>query len=514
MEYFTQEELKQINKWYFNPYFALFLGMWWPFYGVTLVIAIVLQFLRQRKISKLIKLYQPIINHENSVYDIIDVDNKLKSKQKEYIKLEQEFQIKNENLEKNYVLNSSKLEQEYKDKLNELNINHDKKINELDTLYKNKESKLSINLANNIKSLKIEIEDLGNQKQDLLEELDSLNSEIIKTSFDFTNFDEITSGEFKNQLTLSRLDEEKKLKEGKLISISSIISDKKFITNNSKQITRLFNAECDSIMSKASVKNIDSSINKITRSFNSLNKIFETDGMQLNRCWLEIKLDQLNTMYLYEMKKSQEKEIQRAIKEQMLEEEKVRREIERQKKELEKDEKQFNNEITRTMKYLQKSSNDVEKEMYIEKIKELREELKKIKVEKEDVLKREVNAKAGFVYIISNIGSFGKDVYKIGMTRRLEPMDRIKELSSASVPFEFDVHAMIFSDNAPELENILHQTFRDKSVNKVNYRKEFFKVTLDEIENVVKQNYDKTVEFIKIPNASEYRQTLEIENNK
>ncbi len=99
------------------------------------------------------------------------------------------------------------------------------------------------------------------------------------------------------------------------------------------------------------------------------------------------------------------------------------------------------------------------------------------------------------------------------MTRRLEPMDRIKELSSASVPFEFDVHAMIFSDNAPELENILHQTFRDRSVNKVNFRKEFFKVTLDEIEDVVKRNYNKTVDFIKVPTAAEYRQTLEIENN-
>lgn len=108
-------------------------------------------------------------------------------------------------------------------------------------------------------------------------------------------------------------------------------------------------------MNKVTIKNIDTSRNKITRSFNSLNKIFETDGIQLNQNWLQIKLDQLNTLYLYEMKKNNEKDIQKAIKEQMVEEEKVRREIEKQKQKLEKDQKQFNNEVTRMMKYLQKN---------------------------------------------------------------------------------------------------------------------------------------------------------------
>ena len=121
-------------------------------------------------------------------------------------------------------------------------------------------------------------------------------------------------------------------------------------------------------MNKVTIRNIDTSRNKITRSFNSLNKIFETDGIQLNQNWLQIKLDQLNTLYLYEMKKNNEKDIQKAIKEQMVEEEKVRREIEKQKQKLEKDQKQFNNEVTRMMKYLQKTSNEAEKELYMYKI--------------------------------------------------------------------------------------------------------------------------------------------------
>ena len=96
---------------------------------------------------------------------------------------------------------------------------------------------------------------------------------------------------------------------------------------------------------------------------------------------------------------------------------------------------------------------------YNKLIKQMKRKIKTLESEKTDVINREQNAKAGFVYIISNIGSFGENIFKIGMTRRLEPMDRIKELSSASVPFEFDVHAMIFSEDAPALESSLHQHF-------------------------------------------------------
>ncbi|HAP8143657.1 TPA: GIY-YIG nuclease family protein, partial [Enterococcus faecium] len=156
------------------------------------------------------------------------------------------------------------------------------------------------------------------------------------------------------------------------------------------------------------------------------------------------------------MKITEEKEQQKAIKEQMIEEEKVRREIDREKKRIDKEQRQFNSEISKLIAYMQKANADVEKELYANKIQELEEKLKELEVIRENVLQRELNTRAGYVYVISNIGSFGEDIYKIGMTRRLEPMDRIKELSSASVPFEFDVHAMIFSEDAPSLETKLH----------------------------------------------------------
>lgn len=157
------------------------------------------------------------------------------------------------------------------------------------------------------------------------------------------------------------------------------------------------------------------------------------------------------------------------------------------------------------------SASDVEKELYQEKINELTQQLDKLDKDEKAIDYREKNAKAGYVYIISNIGAFGDGVYKIGMTRRLEPEERIDELSGAAVPFNFDIHAMIFSDNAPDLEAKLHKHFEKDRVNKINGRKEFYRTNIDEIEKVVKANYDKTIEINKVPEAEQYRESQQIE---
>ena len=124
----------------------------------------------------------------------------------------------------------------------------------------------------------------------------------------------------------------------------------------------------------------------------------------------------------------------------------------------------------------------------------------------QDLDYREAN-RAGYVYIISNIGAFGENIYKIGMTRKLEPEERIAELCGASVPFRFDIHAMIFSNDAPKLEAALHNAFADRKMNLVNGRKEFFMVTLEEIKKVVQENHDKTVEFLNVAEAQQYRES-------
>ncbi len=361
--------------------------------------------------------------------------------------------------------------------------------------------------------------ELENKKQEYLSEMEKLEKDIeeviisqetkeIAESVDYSSYDSISSEECKNELALLKQEEKELIQNEDAIIVSQTTAAKKVISNNIKQIIRCFNAECDNIILSVTVKNLDSLRTKITKSFDTLNKIFDVDGVKLTSDMLEIKLKELTLLYNYEKKREEEKEIQREIKAQMVEEEKVRRELEKKRQQIEKDEKQFSSEVSKMMKYLQNTESEIEKKLYADKIAELEAKLKELQAEKDDVINRQENAKAGFVYIISNIGSFGEDVFKIGMTRRLEPLDRIKELSSASVPFEFDVHAMIFSENAPDLEAKLHNHFDAYRVNKVNPRKEFFKISIDDIETYIDENYDETVEFTKVPVARDYRESL------
>jgi hypothetical protein len=145
-----------------------------------------------------------------------------------------------------------------------------------------------------------------------------------------------------------------------------------------------------------------------------------------------------------------------------------------------------------------------------EQIKDLEQKLQAAHERKERAIAQAQLTKVGHIYVISNVGSFGQDVYKIGMTRRLDPLDRVKELGDASVPFQFDIHAIIYSENAPQLENELHRKFAERRLNRVNQKKEFFKVTLDEIEAFVMQHANAEIEFTKLAEAREYRETLTI----
>ena len=378
-------------------------------------------------------------------------------------------------------------------------------ITELEEEISNKEGEISTleeSLSQQIKEHKQKIADM-NKEKDLLE------SELKCKHYNFSDYDALSSEECKNKLALLKTEESALIKNNNaLIEHAEAQSSKKVITNNEKQILRCFSAECDNVLLNLTVKNIDSSRSKITRSFESLNRIFSVDGMELSNQMLDYKLKELDLVYTFSLKKEQEKEIQTAIKEQMREEAKAQRELENKKKQLQKDQTQCNNEVKKLMMYMQKTNNDIEKKLYVDKIHELEEKIKELEKEQTSVAEREANAKAGYVYVISNIGSFGKDIYKIGMTRRLEPMDRINELSSASVPFAFDVHAMIFSTDAPELESKLHQIFDKNRVNRINTRKEFFHVSLDKIEEAVKDNFDNTVEFTRIPAAKEYNESM------
>lgn len=356
-----------------------------------------------------------------------------------------------------------------------------------------------------------ELEKLEAEKVNLQSELDILAQDVLCSMTSIDAYSELKSDEVKNKLALLKNDTDALIKDGKAVVVTKDIPTKKVLDSQVKQLLRCFNSESASIIGGVNVKNIDTIRQKLQRSFDALNKVFAIDGVQISSDYFALKLEEMSLVYAYMVKVEEEKEQKKAIREQMVEEEKVRREIEKEKQKIEKEENQFNGEVKKLMGYMQKAKDDIEKQLYIDKIKDLEDKLKALAVDKENVLQREQNTRAGFVYIISNIGSFGENVYKIGMTRRLDPMERIAELSSASVPFPFDVHALIFSEDAPALETLLHHHFDQERVNKVNSRKEFFHVDLEEIKKLVLENHNATVHFVDVPDATEYRETLRIQ---
>lgn len=208
--------------------------------------------------------------------------------------------------------------------------------------------------------------------------------------------------------------------------------------------------------------------------------------------------------YNYYVKKEQARQEQLALKEQMRQEAEERKALEAERKRVEQEESKYTSEINKLQSQLQDASNS-EIEQLNSRILELQMQLSNVVLEKKEITKLQ-NGKAGNVYIISNLGSFGENIFKIGMTRRLNPQERIDELGSASVPFRFDVHSFIFSNDAVAMESHLHELLNDKRVNKVNLRKEFFYSTLDELETLV-NTIDPSAEFNKTMLAEEFRQS-------
>lgn len=216
-------------------------------------------------------------------------------------------------------------------------------------------------------------------------------------------------------------------------------------------------------------------------------------------------INAVNIEYNYYIRKEQARQEQIAIREQMRQEAKERKALAQEKAKLEDEEKKFRDEIANVQR-LMKDASEEEVNSLKAKIALLENQMSDMIVKKDEIVKLQ-NGKAGNVYVISNLGSFGENMFKIGMTRRLEPQERIDELGSASVPFEFDVHCFIFSNDAVKLENLLHEKLNDKRVNKVNLRKEFFYSNVDELEALVHE-IDPEAQFTRTMAAKDYRQSI------
>ena len=270
-----------------------------------------------------------------------------------------------------------------------------------------------------------------------------------------------------------------------------------------------FNGECDALIAKVKWNNVNKTKDRIRKAFTDINKLGETHKVYITNEYLELKLSELALVYEYEQKKYEEKEEQRRIREQMREEERAQKEYEKEQKEGEDVEKRYEKALEKAKKVLGLADAS-EMESLNTKIKELERSLEEAHQKKERAISMAQMTKVGHIYVISNIGSFGEDIYKIGMTRRLDPLDRVKELGDASVPFQFDIHAIIYCENAPQLEYELHKKFSDKRINRINGRKEFFNVSLDEIETFIKQQLNAEIQITKIAEAKEYRETLNL----
>jgi len=353
-------------------------------------------------------------------------------------------------------------------------------------------------------------ENLRKEVSLLEENLENISYGLYKPHYDYK-----TSTEFKQKLE-EIIDRQKQAIRNETATychlkwkvIGSEAEGAKMTKNYSKLMLRAFNGECDSAIAKVRWNNIGNMEARIQKAYEAINKLGSTLSIMITTDYRDLKLQELRLEFELQEKLYQEKEEQRKIREQMREEEKAQREIEKARKEAEDEEE-------RNEKALQKAKAEIEKakgeelEQLTEKIKILEENLKKAQELKRRAISRAQITKSGHIYIISNIGSFGDTVYKIGMTRRLEPMDRIDELGDASVPFDFDVHGLIYSENAPELETMIQKKLDSKRVNLVNRRAEFFNTTIDELEAIVKE-LNLNIQLTKMAEAKEYRETLSL----
>lgn len=382
-----------------------------------------------------------------------------------------------------------------------------------------------VDLQKAIESARKDLEELSRKSDEKKSQLDNLKLQIIETDeevlvqsyglyrprYDFMNADE-----YRSKLLEIRAQQKEMIKNKTAATGStnwtvnnSAAQGRKMVSDMQKLLLRAFNAECDDVVEHVRYSNLPSSEKRITNSKDAISKLGSMMGITISPAFYQLKIDELYLAFEYQQKKQQEKEELKEARARLREEAKLAKEIEEERKKLEKEQKHYQNALSKIEAQLS-SASDEERDEIEKKRQELLLQLEKIDQSFKDVDYREANQRAGYVYIISNIGAFGENVYKIGMTRRLDPMDRIDELGDASVPFDFDVHAMIFSDDAPRLEAALHNAFADKKLNFVNQRREFFHVSLEEIKSVVRENFDKTVEFIDFPAAEQYRQSLEI----
>ncbi len=368
-----------------------------------------------------------------------------------------------------------------------------------------------------IKDAKQEVGSLRNQISDLRGQVLVLEETLLLESFALyePKFKLNASHEYKTRLDTVRERQKAMIKSGDAATGNMEwtvngrkAEGRKLVTDMIKLVLRSFNNESDFCVDNVKFDNIELGEKRIRQSFEACNKLGRVMTVRLSDEYLNLKLDELRLAHEYQVKKQEEKEEAKRIREELREQQKLEQEIRAARDKIAKERKHFTSALRDLSLRLERATNEEERSILFAKISEVEAGKAALDNEEKVIDYREQNAKAGYVYVISNIGAFGEGVYKIGMTRRLDPMERIDELGDASVPFWFDVHAMVFSENAPALEAKLHERFAAGRLNKVNGRKEFFRADIAEIEAVIRANYDAAVEVTHEASAEQYRESL------
>ncbi|MBB4916415.1 hypothetical protein FHS44_003503 [Streptosporangium saharense] len=277
----------------------------------------------------------------------------------------------------------------------------------------------------------------------------------------------------------------------------SAAEGRRMVRDFSKLMLRAYNAEADNCVRTMRPYKLQSAVDRLEKAVEMIVKLGKTMDIHVSGEYHRLRVYELELTADYLAKQEEEKERNRAQREQQREEEAARREFEREKARLRKEQAHYKAALAKLIAKGDEAA-----------VEELKAKLEEIGAAVSDVEAREANVRAGYVYVISNIGAFGEDVVKIGMTRRLEPEDRVRELGDASVPFRFDTHALIFSDDAVGLEGRLHAALNDRRVNRVNPRREFFRATPAEVRDLLQQIAGQhLLEYRDVPEALEWRQS-------
>lgn len=403
------------------------------------------------------------------------------------------------------------LKEQEADQLDETIRNKKEEFKEIQDNISTEKHKLEF-LLNKIVEKEKELDDVKAEVGDLESETEISSYGLYDTKFEFSN-----SLQYKDKLKEIRDNEKRAVKEKTAMYFNpnwqlngSIAKGRQMNNKNMKAMIRSFNNECTEAIRKVTYSNFNLIHKRIQKSFEQHNKINSLNDLRIRDEYLNYKFDELDLAFGYKLKKEQEKDKLREERQREREEQQNKREFEKNNKRIDKDIKHYEKAIDE----LKNRQLEQDNEELQSKIAELMSEIEAKKAERQKQEKQMYTPTAGYVYIISNIGTFGKNVFKIGVTRRLTPEDRVNELSSASVPFKYDIHALIYSDNAFELETKLHNRFDKNRVNRINNRKEFFNITIDDIKSELENYKDATVTFNEKPEADEYRATLKIKQKE